>query len=69
MKRPKLKDHTFQEGQNLFKESVVMIFRNSDKQHIVSIGKEHVQEMIDLGYNPAEKDDVLLYLQRTKKMI
>lgn len=69
MKRPKVKDYTFQEGKNLFKEDVIMIFRNSDKQHIISIGKEHVKEMIDLGYNYVEKQEILEYLQRAKKMI
>lgn len=69
MKRPKVKDYTFEEGKNLFGENVVMVFRNKDKQHIISIGMEHIHEMINLGYNNNEKKEILEYLQRVKKLI
>lgn len=62
MKKPKLSDYTFQETKTLFDEKVLMILRNHDKKHIVSLNETHRQEMIKNNYNPDNYEDVLSFL-------
>ena len=69
MKNPKIKDYTFTKGKNLFNEDVIIINRNSDKKHIISIGIEHVSDMTEKGYDQNNKLEVLKYLQRNTKLL
>lgn len=58
-----LAEYTFQKTSDLFGNEVVMVLRNKDKKHIVSIGSEHRQAMTDDYYNPDDNEHVLAYLE------
>jgi hypothetical protein len=62
----KMKKYTFQTTRNLFNEEVVMVLRNSDKQHIVSIDAEHRDLMTFNGFNPNDNEEILNYLKEFK---
>jgi len=59
----KLSEYTFQKTTTLFNDEVVMVLRNKDKKHIVSIGAEHRQIMSDNYYNPDDNEHILTYLK------
>jgi len=59
-----LADYTFQKTTTLFGEEVVMVLRNKDKKHIVSIGAEHRQNMSGDYYNPNDNEHILAYLEK-----
>ena len=56
-------DYTFQKTTNLFGDEVVMVLRNKDKKHIVSIGLEHRIAMRDDYYDPDNNEHILSYLE------
>lgn len=60
----KISDYSFQKTSTLFEEEVIMVLRNKDKKHIVSIGAEHRQAMSNDYYNPDDKEHILAYLEK-----
>jgi hypothetical protein len=64
--RFRVSDYTFENTVDLFDEKVVMVLRNKDKKHIVSLSKQHRIEMIYLHLNPDDKEHVLVYLEKNK---
>lgn len=61
--KKKVDDYTFINTTNLFGEDVVMVLRNRDKKHIVSIGENHVKDMMDKGYCPYDSFSIITYLK------
>lgn len=61
-RKRKISDYTFQRTTNLFNEEVVMVLRNKDKKHIVSLTEKHRKEMIEYGLNPDDNKQVLVFL-------
>jgi hypothetical protein len=59
-----LADYTFQKTTDLFGNDVIMVLRNKDKKHIVSIGKEHCKAMSNDNYNPDDNEHILTYLEK-----
>jgi DNA polymerase III delta subunit len=60
----KISDYTFQKTTNLFNEEVVMVLENNKhKKHIVSLGKNHREEMIKSNLNPDDNNDILVFLE------
>lgn len=59
----RLNDYTFQMTTDLFGNDVVMVLRNKDKKHIVSIGEEHQKAMTENYYNPNDNEHILVYLE------
>lgn len=64
MKRLNLNDFTFHNEQNLFGQPVLAVYRNRDKKHIISIGKEHLPLMDMQGVNPDDHQQVLDFIAR-----
>lgn len=60
-----VKDYTFQMTRTLFDEDVIMVLRNKDKKHIVSIGEDHKQAMLNSDYDPENNEEILTYLKKT----
>lgn len=58
-----LTNYTFQKTTDLFGEEVIMVLRNKDKKHIVSIGAEHRKAMNDNYFNPDNNEHILAYLE------
>lgn len=63
---PKLKDFKFTNEVTLFGENVLSVYRNKDKKHIVSLGKDHFDEMKRKGYDSENQNDVLDFLINEK---
>lgn len=59
-----LVNYTFQKTSDLFGNEVIMVLRNKDKEHIISIGKEHRQAMYENHYDPDNNKDILTYLEK-----
>lgn len=60
----KISEFTFQKTTNLFNEEVMMVLENNkQKKHIVSLGKNHREEMVKSNLNPDEKNDILVFLE------
>lgn len=59
-----LKNYTFKKETNLFGDSVLGVYRNSDKKHIISIGDEHIPLMKFNGFNPADNQQVLNFIEK-----
>ncbi len=66
MKKPNVKDFTFQNSLNLFYEPVLAVYRNSDKKHIASLGKKHYEQMDIDGYNRHDRQSMLDFLYNHK---
>jgi hypothetical protein len=64
MKQLNPNDFTFTKEQNLFNQPVLAVYRNKDKKHIISIGKEHLPLMNMYGYNPEDHQQVLDFISR-----
>lgn len=54
---------TFKKDRNLFDQEVLMVFSNLNKKLIVSIGEEHIKQMIDNGYDPDDEQAIVKYIK------
>jgi hypothetical protein len=64
MGKLKVNDFTFTKDINIFGDPVLMVLRNKDKKHIISIGHEHIPMMEYQGYDPNDHQQVLNFIER-----
>lgn len=62
MKKLSIADYSFTKTNNLWGSPVIMVLRNRDKKHILSLGNEHFDHMAEVGLNHENKEDILKYL-------
>jgi hypothetical protein len=58
----KPKNFTFEVSETLFGEAVLMVLRNKDKKHIISLTKEHLELIGD-----TDTQKILNYIQNNYK--
>lgn len=60
------KGYTFKKTKTLFDEDAIMILRNRDKQHIVSLTEVHIKHMQKNNYDPNNDEHIMQYLKDYK---